>query len=340
MQPIFISLKPIVFVLVLAVPNSCKKENLGLPVVSNLPVSAITGTTASRGGSISSDGDNKITMRGICWSTSKNPTIGLTTKTSDATVGGSFISNLTGLSPRTNYYLRAYATNRVGTAYGNQVSFSTSNSLFAPGSGVSDIEGNNYKSIILGTQEWMQENLKVGKYRNGDAIPTNLGDSAWEGTSSGAYEMYKDVSENTTYGKLYNFYAVSDPRGLCPTGWHVPTDSEWYTLENFVDPSFNDPKVEGYDRGTDAGGKLKAVSSIWRSPNIGATNSSGFTALPGGCRPYYGSIFNIGYGACWWSSTLISSEKAMARQLYHNFVNSHRFGLEQTFGLSVRCLKD
>jgi uncharacterized protein (TIGR02145 family) len=306
-----------------------------LSTLSTTSASAITTTTASSGGNITSDGGGTITARGVCWSTSQNPTIALTTKTSNGTGTGSFSSSLTGLSPNTLYYVRAYATNSAGTAYGNQVSFTTLVSTNPV-----DADGNTYTTVSIGTQVWMKENLKVSKYRNGDPIPTNLSDAAWSTATTGAYAIYNnDAANNTLYGKLYNWYAVADPRGLCPTGWHVPTDAEWYFLENYLDPTVNDPNATGY-RGTDVGGKLKAVSSLWTGSNTSATNSSGFTGLPGGSRFNGGSFESIGANGVWWSSPQGSSSAAWYRVLDYFFAGSDRNVGNKSYGFSVRCLRD
>jgi uncharacterized protein (TIGR02145 family) len=132
---------------------------------------------------------------------------------------------------------------------------------------------------------------------------------------------------------------VADPRGLCPIGWHVPTDLDWYILENKIDQTVNDPNFIG-TRGTDAGGKLKAVSSLWTSPNLGVSNASGFTALPGACRSHIGNYAYIGDNGRWWSSTENSAETAFNRSLYHEIAGSYRGSNFKTYGLSVRCLKD
>jgi uncharacterized protein (TIGR02145 family) len=319
-----------------------------LPTLTTTAASAITTTSASSGGNISSDGGGSITARGVVWSTSQNPTIALSTKTSDGTGSGSFSSSLTGLSPNTFYYVRAYATNSAGTAYGSQVSFTTSNSLFTNGEGVIDFDGNSYNSIIINGQEWMKENLKVSKYRNGDPIGEVSDVEQWaaiwnNGTPTGqaAWCYYNnDAANNATYGKLYNWYAVADPRGLCPAGWHVPSDAEWYTLENYLDPTVNNPNATGY-RGTDVGGKLKAVSSLWSSPNTGATNSSGFTAFPGGFRYSEELFYDVGYNGAWWSSTEPTSSLAWDRFLNYGNATSLRNDINfKTNGLSVRCLRD
>ena len=209
-----------------------------------------------------------------------------------------------------------------------------------PDSPVTDIDGNVYQTVRIGTQVWMKENLKVSKYRNGNSIPTGLNDSQWSGTTSGAYSIYSnDPTNNAIFGKLYNWFAVADPRGLCPAGWHVPTDSEWYSLENYLDPTVNNPNTAGF-RGTDVGGRLKAVSSLWTSPNVGATNFSGFTALPGGRRDSNG-IFN-GYGSngFWWSSSVISSILIWDRYLTGGNSSSNRDDDYKPNGISVRCIKD
>jgi uncharacterized protein (TIGR02145 family) len=228
------------------------------------------------------------------------------------------------LQPGTTYYVKAYATNGVGTGYGQQVSFTT----LAAGQ-FTDIDGNIYDTVAIGTQVWMKQNLKVSKYRNGDSIPTNLSNSTWQATTSGAYAIYNNTATNDSiYGKLYNWYAVADSRGLCPTGWHVPGDAEWTTLENFLGGS------------SVAGGKMKAVSSLWTAPNTGATNSSGFTGLPGGNRDGNGTFFFIGFFGYWWSSTQASSPDAWYRVLSYVNANSYRDLITKTYGFSVRCVRD
>lgn len=204
---------------------SCKKEDSttpntpsnNLPTISTGSIANITSITATSGGNITADGGAAITARGVCWSTSQNPTIALSTKTADGTGTGIFTSSLTGHSAGTTYYVRAYASNSAGTAYGNQVSFTTATST-----NPTDADGNSYTTVTIGSQVWMKENLKTSKYRNGDPIPTNLTDAAWNGTTSGAYAIYNnDAANNTTYGKLYNILwltleAYVLQAGMCP----------------------------------------------------------------------------------------------------------------------------
>jgi uncharacterized protein (TIGR02145 family) len=304
-----------------------------LPSISTSTVTGITGAGANCGGSISSDGGALVTSRGVCWNTSPNPTIALATKTSDGTGLGSFSSIISSLTPGTTYYVKAYASNSVGTAYGNQLVFTTCLSC--------DIDGNNYQTITIGSQKWMKENLKVSKYRNGESITTGLAGTAWSSSTSGAYAIYNDVSSNnTTYGKLYNWYAVADPRGLCPAGWHVPTDHDWNILTKYLDPAAD--TVVTSTSSSIAGGYMKAVSSLWTNPNTGATNSSGFMGLPGGYRTSSGNLYSsLGTRAYWWSSsTGTVSTTGWYRLIYNSNANVTRGYASKAGGYSVRCLKD
>jgi uncharacterized protein (TIGR02145 family) len=208
---------------------------------------------------------------------------------------------------------------------------------------VSDIDSNKYNTVTIGSQVWMQENLKVSRYMNGDTIKTNLSDSAWQSTSSGAYAIYKNNPQNNSiYGKLYNWYAVADPRGLCPAGWHVPTDHDWQLLTKYLDPAADTTQCCS----NTAGGKMKSTGTIqagtglWQDPNTEATNSSGFTGLPGGSRFVLGSYDNIGNYGYWWSSTEDPSSFAGTRSLGYDNGNSYPLNLGKALGFSVRCLKD
>jgi uncharacterized protein (TIGR02145 family) len=175
--------------------------------------------------------------------------------------------------------------------------------------------------------------LKVSKYRNGDNIPTGLNNSQWISTTSGAYAIYdNELVNDGLYGKLYNHFSVTDSRGLCPTGWHVPSDAEWTTLENYIGGS----SVAG---GALKGTILQPIPGGWRSPNIGATNSSGFTALPGGIRNYDGHYYNNSLGI-WWTSTH-TGNSAWCRYMYNYASENYRASAVGIIeGFSVRCLKD
>jgi uncharacterized protein (TIGR02145 family) len=211
------------------------------------------------------------------------------------------------------------------------------------GNSVTDVDGNTYETITIGSQVWMKENLKVSKYRNGDAISTNLSNTAWQNTTSGGYAVYENNPVNDSiYGKLYNLYAVADPRGLCPVGWHVPSDGEWKTLESNLGMTSSDLDNTGSRGGAqNIGGKLKSNSSLWQSPNTGATNAVGFSAIPAAYRNIDGQFYGLGVDAVWWSSSLNGTNKAWSRLVTKGDGSSARFDYHlKSYGFSVRCLKD
>jgi len=207
---------------------------------------------------------------------------------------------------------------------------------------VTDIDGNVYKTVRIGNQVWMAENLKVKHYRNGDTIPNITGDSQWSNLSSGAWCYYGSRTSNgSTYGCLYNWYAVNDSRGLAPAGWRIPSDADWKQLEMYLGMSRSAADADGW-RGTDEGGKLKETgTSRWDTPNKGATDAFGFRALPGGCRDYYnGHYVILGNNAYFWSSSENSSDDAWFRSLYTSYSNINRGSHNKRYGFSVRCVRD
>ena len=287
-------------------------------------------TSASSGGNITDNGGSTVTTRGVVWNTTGIPTIS-DNKTTDGSGTGSYVSNLTALSPSTTYYVRAYATNSTGTAYGNEQTFTTT----ATSQTVTDIDGNTYNTVQIGEQVWMSENLKTSRYRNGGSIPYVVGNSDWQALTTGAWSYYDhDAANDPIYGKLYNWYTTLGDT-LCPTGWGVPTDAEWTTLTTYLGGE------------SVAGGKMKSIgTAYWASPNTGATNESGFSVLPGGYRSSDGSFGNIRYGAFFWSATEYASYYAWFRYLYGNNGNVNRssYGVNyydrKSVGASVRCLRD
>lgn len=209
---------------------------------------------------------------------------------------------------------------------------------------ISEIDSITFRevdTVKIGNQVWKTKNLDVSYYRNGDLIPQVTNASEWAGLSTGAWcYYYNDPNNNYTYCKLYNWYAVNDPRGLAPTGWHVASDIEWKTLEMNLGMTQSEVDKNGW-RGTSEGGKLKEIGyTHWFSPNTGATNSSDFIALPGGIRNTVGSFSNIGYDGMWWTSTGLNESTAMFRKL--NCLTSlvERNNIYKSCGFSVRCLKD
>lgn len=195
---------------------------------------------------------------------------------------------------------------------------------------LTDIDGNVYKTVKIGKQVWMVENLKVTHYQNGDAIPNVTDSTNWAALITGAWCNYdNDVSNGKKYGKLYNWYSVEDTRNLAPKGWHIPTDGEWTILTDFLG---------GKDA---AGGKLKQVGILdWEKPNEGATNETGFKGLPGGNRGEDGEFISIGSSGLWWSSSEADSNYAGFRLVINTGKFVLRYKFKKSIGLSVRCLKD
>jgi uncharacterized protein (TIGR02145 family) len=301
-----------------------------IPVLNTSVVTSITLITATSGGNITNDGGSPVTARGVCWSTTAGPTIGLNTKTTDNAGTGLFISSLNGLIAGTVYYVRAYATNIAGTGYGNEIIFSTS----AAGPVVTDIDGNLYGTIIIGTQTWMSENLKTTKYNDGTAIPFVTVPSSWAALYSPGYCWYNN-DEGTykgTYGALYNGYVVNqtNSKKVCPSGWHVPTDAEWRIMASYLGGA-------NY-----AGGKLKETGLIhWLTPNTGATNETGFIARPGGFRNIDGTFAYIGSSGYWWtSSTDNSTTPAIFWYINYDIGYMFTYHLNSQYGRSIRCLHD
>lgn len=306
----------------------------GIPQLSTSSVTDIAATTATSGGNITYDGGIDITERGVCWNTSGSPAT-TDSKTSDGTGAGSFASNITGLTAETDYYLRAYATNSFGTEYGNEVFFTNKTS----GSYTDNRDGNTYDWVRIGDQIWMAKNL---------AYLPNVSPPSSESETDSYYYVYdyegssvgtaKATSNYQTYGVLYNWPAAIES---CPSGWHLPGDEEWKEMEIYLGMSQSEADDINH-RGTDEGGKLKETGTThWVSPNEGATNESGFTALPGGYRNYGGTFSFVGvYGYWWSSSTEHSSVYAWLRDMNYNHSDVRRYRSSKESGFSVRCVRD
>jgi uncharacterized protein (TIGR02145 family) len=303
-----------------------------LASITTATVTSITGTTAVSGGNIPNDGGSLITQRGICYSTTPTPTTANTTVISGSGTG-SFTCNLSGLTPSTTYYVRAYAINSAGTAYGNALSFTATSGgsgISNPGAGVT-FDGYTYSSVVLGNgQEWMAENLRTTVYANGDPIPNVTDVTEWQYLSTGAWAHYNNDSQyENPYGKLYNWFTVADARNVCPTGWHVSTDGELTVLRDYLGG-------EAY-----AGYKMKSPGTqYWVSPNTDATNESGFSGLPGGFRGSDGFFNSIGGSGIFWSSTEFQPNYAW--RFYLSYINGYfvRSFDSENVGYSIRCLKD
>ncbi len=272
-----------------------------------------------------------ITTSGVCWGTTPMPTVS-DNVTGDGSGPGQFTSAIAGLAQSTVYFARAYATNAQGTAYGNQVQFSTSgtggdglNSSLTYGS-VSDAEGNLYATIAIGAQVWMAENLRATRYANGDPIALVEDNDAWGDQLTGAWCYFQnDPAQNYMDGKLYNFYAVADPRNVCPSDWHVPTADEWDELAT----SLGLPST--------AAAKMKSVG--YRPQSTGVTNSSGFSAVPAGFRAVTGTFNNSPSRLELWSSTLFGGA-VDTRDLRDDSTYLFEGSAVEEEGLSIRCVQD
>ena len=194
-----------------------------------------------------------------------------------------------------------------------------------------------YQTVEIGGQCWFAENLRTELYANGDEIQSGLNANQWSNTESGAMSFYgEDLTSASTYGRLYNWYAVNDMRGLCPIDWHVPTDEEFMTMEMVLGMPETDTNSIGWSRGTDEGAQLKAAASD--SPSWNGTNTSEFHGLAGGQRFGGGSYGDDQYGL-WWSGTE-SAASAWVRILSSVFLTVKRDTVPSNHGLSVRCVKD
>ena len=199
-------------------------------------------------------------------------------------------------------------------------------------------DGNSYKTVKIATQVWMGENLNVSHFRNGDAIPEAKTKEEWKRAADNKQPAWcyydNDPANGGTYGRLYNWYAVKDPRGLAPHGWHIPSDAEWTTLSDHL------------GGGGTAGPQMKSTSgwsqSITNNENGNGNNSSGFAGLPGGERSYDGAFFDLGGGGSWWSSSGYEdgASYAWGRSLYTDNGGVGKYGCDKSCGFSVRCLRD
>jgi uncharacterized protein (TIGR02145 family) len=274
-------------------------------------------------------GGNSIVQFGIIYSTTNSPPIdGNDSKVFRGTsIAGVFVFEVANLSPGKTYFFRAFIKADEVIKYSETITIATLPGIAGT---VTDIDGNVYNTITIGTQVWMAENLKTTKYRNGNAIPNVTDNATWAALTTGAYCNYNNDANNVAiYGRLYNWYALSDSRNIAPIGWHVSTDAEWTTLTSYLGGE------------TGAGGKLKETgTSHWASPNTGATNQTGFTALPGGARFYNGPFDFFEYTGCWWTSTEGSTSSAWGISMYYNDGNKPRTNFPKYYGFSVRCVKD
>jgi len=332
----------------------CSNSIFMPPIVETSPVTNISTTSATSGGIVYLQCSSPIISKGIVWSSTQMPTLannhGYTT---DGIGVGEFGSNMMLLIPQTNYFVRAYATNSAGTTYGNQVKFTTLNS-YTPqvclgSEQISDVDGNIYNTVKIGTQCWMKENLRTTKFRGGTAISLVSDNFLWNSITSSARCLNNNNLVNEEfYGYLYNWYAASQ-NDICPEGWRVPLDSDWDILRNFVDPN-------AAGNNNIAGNLLKSCRQInsplsslcstsehprWNAHTVQyGTDDFGFSALPGGHRISNGSFSSVGSNGYFWTGNQTSETEAWFRGI--GFGNSifHRNIASKQNGYSLRCIKE
>lgn len=306
----------------------------GIILLSTATATNISFYTATSGGTITSDGGSAVTVRGVCWSINPNPTTA-NSKTLDGSGTGTYSSSLTGLAMNMVYFVRAYATNAVGTFYGNEIILHTKDC----GVFTDPRDGQSYTAIMIGSQCWMAENLNYGTKIPGVNEQTNNGivekycydnlDANCD-VYGGMYQwgeavQYINGASNTT---SWNPIPTGNIQGICPPGWHVPKDPEFNTLSGSIG-------------GSGIGGKMKEAGYVhWASPNTGATNSSGFTALPNGYR-WVDNAFHAIFTSCqFWTATQTGLEDAYYRNLNYQSADFYQFQFEKPCGHGIRCVQD
>ena len=323
-------------------------ESIVKPSVTTVSATLVKETEAIVGGEVMDDGGDNVTERGIFFGTSSDPiTTGIKVPIGDGI--GPYSATLTGLIDGTRYYYVAFAANSAGTAYGTTLSFTTLERIT-----VKDIDGNVYQTVMIGNQRWMAENLKTKRYADGSPIQLVESNSEWE-TLSSTYKAYcyfnNNVSIGDTYGALYTWAAAmngsgstnanpSGVQGVCPAGWHLPSDQEWKEMEMFL--GMNSSEADAMSlRGTTEGGELKQEgTSDWVFPNAGATNESGFTALPGGSRFSDAKFTGLYHDTSFWTATEYDNTNALQRGLGYDHSKVGRTFFYKGDGFAVRCIED
>ncbi|MBO4504687.1 MAG: hypothetical protein J5730_07760, partial [Bacteroidales bacterium] len=331
-------------------------DGANLPAVTTAAVTNITLSTATSGGNVTYDGNTTVTERGVCWNTTGAPTLN-DSHTSDGSGTGSFTSTLASLAQGTTYYVRAYATNNMGTAYGNEVTFTT---LAVPvgdaqpcpnNPTVTDYDGNVYNTVQIGNQCWMKENLRTTHYADGTAITLKGNVPTSSSNLSSTAEYYYIPNGNTsivaTYGYVYNWPAVmhgatsssanpSGVQGICPTGWHLPSSAEWDQLASYVSSVFVyrcNGSSNYIAKALCSNEGWSASSSVCRVGNdMSANNLTGFNAMPAGGNGGFGQGFYV------WSATASSTTYAYGRDIYYNGTGVTTVTRDYNDTRTVRCI--
>lgn len=318
--------------LLCAITTSCKKEStpISLTSINSSKIFTISSNAITIKSTFNTSKEDSFSNFGVCWSLQSNPTINdnFTNGFLNDSIKYTRIENLI---PNTKYYAKVYAKNSEREIYGEEICFTTNDI-------VTDIEGNNYNTVTIGSQVWMVENLKTTKFNDGTAIEYINNTTNWTEINSPSYCFYNySIYLKNLYGALYNWQSVNSGK-VCPTGWHVPTDADWKKLTDYLGGE------------SISGGLMKSTFYYWESPNYQATNYSGFTALPAGhSGTALGDFNGMGYLSVWWSSTIEYASNSdegniITRTLRYDNKTTIRDGFMTKGGafnfLSIRCIKD
>jgi len=322
------------------------------PTVITHEVTHIANNKATGGGNIVEAGGAPVIERGVVYSLNPEPNVNDQVVKSRKGLG-TFISLMTGLEPETSYYVKAYAINSAGIAYGEQVEFTTLSNFGQPCPGsptVTDIEGNIYNTVLIGDQCWMKEDLKTITYNDGNPITDGTSGETWATNEHGAYTWYEGNEEQgRLYGVIYNFHAVNTGK-LCPTGWWVPSNEEWTEMTGYLLENIENTTSENISHvlkscrqeNSPLGGDCNTNEHPrWDAHDVHfGTNETGFSALPGGSRNYTGNYFyGLGNTSYWWTSSQMDATTAWHRRLKFDDGIIHGFVYDKGNGYMVRCIK-
>jgi uncharacterized protein (TIGR02145 family) len=313
-----------------------------IPKLTTLKETKSGSSIAFSGGIVTTYNDELVTSRGVCWSNTTIPTLS-DNKTVDGSGSGYFDSTLQGLTPNTTYFVRMYAIMNGQKHYGDVVTFKTNDV-------VTDIDGNVYNTVTIGSQVWMVENLNTTRFQNGDIVPTTNPSTLniiYETNPKYQWAYDGDEHKVKKYGRLYTWYVAADSRNICPVGWHVPSDAEWNIMQKYlIDNRYN---YDGLPQNNGIAKSLASPNEWGYSLERGApsnndfaecANKSGFSALPGGYRAFDGLFVGFGSNGSWWSNSEETSYKAYYRYIRFNRNDLIKSSNMEFCGASIRCIKD
>lgn len=307
--------------------SSAVAQTPKVPSLTTNEATVITHYSVFTGGNITDNGGSTITSKGICWSNTKQMPEITDAKITSNSAGNNFQLYVKCLKPNSTYYIRSYATNKAGTGYGNTITVTT---LSDADMTTTDIEGNVYKTVKIGSQVWFAENLRTSHYNNGEPIPTTNNEIFEENKPKYQWPANGDESLVEKYGRLYTWFVVTDKRNICPCGWHVPSQEDWKELIDYL----------GGDVELIGANLKESGTNNWTPPNEGATNSSGFTAIPAGSRDYTSAFVWFGKSASFWTSTDNDEDDALFYSLDHLNTELKEDVYSHRAGHAVRCIKD